>query len=242
MSTGALARSLVRGKGARQDGCRCRWMSGRRSARTVPATEDRQPGALLARARARRARFTRAECRSCAPRAFARGCRRSAPTRCVIRRRPRCCGAARRLRRSRRCCATASSDDRGLREGRPRCAAAARAAMAGVRHETPALRPRRLFADPPPARVPARTRAAAQHLVDFLERAGAPQITTGLALAWARQPARTPLPVASGWVVRGFARHLATIDPRARFPPGSAAGAPPARGALHLLAGARSRL
>lgn len=56
--------------------------------------------------------------------------------------------------------------------------------------------------------------------VGFLERAGADRITTELALAWSRTPAdahphywRQRLGVA-----RGFARHLATIDPASEIP------------------------
>ena len=56
--------------------------------------------------------------------------------------------------------------------------------------------------------------------VEFLERAGAERITTGLALKWARLPVgahphrwRQRLSVA-----RGFARHLATIDPQSEIP------------------------
>ena len=56
--------------------------------------------------------------------------------------------------------------------------------------------------------------------VEFLERAGAERITTELALTWARLPVgahphrwRQRLSVA-----RGFARHLATIDPKSEIP------------------------
>jgi len=56
--------------------------------------------------------------------------------------------------------------------------------------------------------------------VEFLEQAGAQRITTELALAWARLPVdahphrwRQRLGVA-----RGFARHLATIDPASEVP------------------------
>jgi integrase len=56
--------------------------------------------------------------------------------------------------------------------------------------------------------------------VEFLEQVGAERITTELALAWARMPAdahphrwRQRLGVA-----RGFARHLATIDPASKVP------------------------
>jgi integrase/recombinase XerD len=56
--------------------------------------------------------------------------------------------------------------------------------------------------------------------VEFLERAGAERITTELALKWARMPIdahphrwRQRLSVA-----RGFARHLATIDPASEVP------------------------
>jgi integrase len=56
--------------------------------------------------------------------------------------------------------------------------------------------------------------------VGFLERAGAQRITTELALGWARQPVRAH---PHRWrhrlsVVRGFARHLATIDPASEVP------------------------
>lgn len=56
--------------------------------------------------------------------------------------------------------------------------------------------------------------------VEFLERAGAERITTELALAWARMPVNAH---PHYWrqrlsVVRGFARHLATIDPASEVP------------------------
>ena len=56
--------------------------------------------------------------------------------------------------------------------------------------------------------------------VTFLERAGAERISTDLALAWARSPGRAH---PSYWgqrlsVVRGFARHLATLDPASEVP------------------------
>ena len=56
--------------------------------------------------------------------------------------------------------------------------------------------------------------------VKFLERAGAERITTDLALEWARMPAGAH---PHYWrqrlsVVRGFARHLATIDPASEVP------------------------
>ena len=56
--------------------------------------------------------------------------------------------------------------------------------------------------------------------VEFLERAGAERITTELALTWARLPAGAH---PHYWrqrlsVVRGFARHLATIDPESEVP------------------------
>ncbi|MGH3267082.1 MAG: tyrosine-type recombinase/integrase [Trebonia sp.] len=59
-----------------------------------------------------------------------------------------------------------------------------------------------------------------ESFVEFLDQAGASRITTELALAWARLPAdvhphrwRQRLSVA-----RGFARHLATIDPTSEVP------------------------
>lgn len=56
--------------------------------------------------------------------------------------------------------------------------------------------------------------------VEFLERAGAERITTELALAWARLPVRAH---PHRWrqrlsVARGFARHLATLDPASEVP------------------------
>jgi len=56
--------------------------------------------------------------------------------------------------------------------------------------------------------------------VEFLERAGAARITTELALTWARLPVHAH---PHRWrqrlsVARGFARHLATIDPASEVP------------------------
>jgi integrase/recombinase XerD len=56
--------------------------------------------------------------------------------------------------------------------------------------------------------------------VEFLEQAGAERITTELALEWARLPADAH---PHYWrqrltVVRGFARHLATLDPASEVP------------------------
>lgn len=57
-------------------------------------------------------------------------------------------------------------------------------------------------------------------LVAFLEQAGAERITTELALAWARTPAQAH---PHRWrqrlgVARGFARHLATLEPASEVP------------------------
>lgn len=59
-----------------------------------------------------------------------------------------------------------------------------------------------------------------ERFVEFLEQAGAERITTELALAWARQPAQAH---PHTWrqrliVARGFASHLATIDPASEVP------------------------
>jgi len=59
-----------------------------------------------------------------------------------------------------------------------------------------------------------------ERFVKFLERAGAERITTELALEWARLPVHAH---PHRWrqrlsVVRGFARHLATIDPASEIP------------------------
>jgi integrase/recombinase XerD len=67
-------------------------------------------------------------------------------------------------------------------------------------------------------------KAVERHLndfVDFLERAGAQRITIELAVMWAR----LPVDAHPHWCkrrlgfVRGFARHLATIDPSTEVPP-----------------------
>ncbi len=57
--------------------------------------------------------------------------------------------------------------------------------------------------------------------VSFLEQAGAERITTDLALEWARLPGQAH---PSYWrqrlsVTRGFARHLAMLDPASEVPP-----------------------
>lgn len=59
-----------------------------------------------------------------------------------------------------------------------------------------------------------------ESFVAFLEQAGAQRITTELALAWARLPVEAH---PHRWrqrlgIVRGFARHLATIDPASEIP------------------------
>ena len=59
-----------------------------------------------------------------------------------------------------------------------------------------------------------------ERFVEFLERAGAARITTELALTWARLPVHAH---PHRWrqrlsVARGFARHLATIDPASEVP------------------------
>ena len=59
-----------------------------------------------------------------------------------------------------------------------------------------------------------------ERFVEFLEQAGAERITTELALTWARLPTDAH---PSRWrqrlsVARGFARHLATIDPASEVP------------------------
>lgn len=59
-----------------------------------------------------------------------------------------------------------------------------------------------------------------ERFVEFLGRAGAERITTELALTWARLPADAH---PHGWrqrlsVARGFARHLAMLDPASEVP------------------------
>jgi integrase/recombinase XerD len=60
-----------------------------------------------------------------------------------------------------------------------------------------------------------------ERFVEFLEGAGVQRITTDLALAWARIPVNAH---PHTWrqrltVARGFARHLATVDPASEVPP-----------------------
>src|SRR5260370_23160897 len=57
--------------------------------------------------------------------------------------------------------------------------------------------------------------------VGYAERAGARQLTTDLALDWATLPAgKDPVWCAKRLgVVRGFARHLHTLDPATEVPP-----------------------
>jgi integrase len=75
--------------------------------------------------------------------------------------------------------------------------------------------------------------------VRFLERAGAERITTELALEWARMPAGAHRHY---WrqrlsVVRGFARHLATIDPASEVPSKDLLR----RGVVHVRAGKQKK-
>lgn len=60
-----------------------------------------------------------------------------------------------------------------------------------------------------------------ENFVGFLEHAGAPRITTELALTWARLPvdARPHRWRQRLGIVRGFARYLASIDPDSEVPP-----------------------
>jgi len=58
--------------------------------------------------------------------------------------------------------------------------------------------------------------------VAFLDAAGAPTVTTELALAWAQQPDAKRGSYVHGQrmtIARGFARHLAGIDSRTEIPP-----------------------
>ena len=118
-----------------------------------------------------------------------------------------------------------AEDDSDIRESRPPGAAGARAsvAVAGRWCSMSSLRDaladylrlrRRLgFEMPQDGRL-------LEGFVEFLERAGAERITTELALSWARMPAGAH---PHYWrqrlsVVRGFARHLATIDRASEVP------------------------
>jgi integrase/recombinase XerD len=101
---------LVRGKGGRQDVLPLPVDVGEAIVsylRRRPRIEDRT---LFCGCMHRQGRFTQAECcRSFAPLASARACREWGPISSGTRRRRGCCGAARRLRRSGRCFATATS-------------------------------------------------------------------------------------------------------------------------------------
>lgn len=72
--------------------------------------------------------------------------------------------------------------------------------------------------------------------IDYLERAGATRLTTAVAVAWAREPARAD---PSWWgqrlsVVRGFARHLHAIDATCPVPPADVLPARFRRAVPHL--------
>jgi len=57
-------------------------------------------------------------------------------------------------------------------------------------------------------------------LVTYAEQVGASTITSELALTWARQPAENPIQWSERLkAVRGFARHLQSLDPRTEVPP-----------------------
>lgn len=57
-------------------------------------------------------------------------------------------------------------------------------------------------------------------LVAYLEQAGAATVTTDLALAWAKQPEENPIQWSERLkAVRGFARHLQSLDPSTEVPP-----------------------
>src|ERR1019366_5020202 len=118
-----------------------------------------------------------------------------------------------------------AEDHRPLREGRPSRIRRARAPVAVVAGRSGMttlqeslvdylqIRRRLGFEMPQDGRL-------LEGFVEFLEQAGAPRITAELALAWARLPVdahphrwRQRLSVA-----RGFARHLATIDPASEVP------------------------
>ena len=117
-----------------------------------------------------------------------------------------------------------AEDDRDIRQGRPQGAPGARAPVAvagrcGMTTLREALadylriRRRLGFEMPQDGRL-------LEGFVEFLERAGAERITTELALMWARTPVHAH---PHRWrqrlsVVRGFARHLATIDPASEVP------------------------
>jgi integrase/recombinase XerD len=56
--------------------------------------------------------------------------------------------------------------------------------------------------------------------VNHLEQKGATTVTTELALAWAREPVDNPIQWSERLkVVRGFARHLQSLDPASEVPP-----------------------
>jgi len=56
--------------------------------------------------------------------------------------------------------------------------------------------------------------------VTHLEQQGATTITTELALAWAREPVDNPIQWSERLkAVRGFARHLQSLDARSEVPP-----------------------
>jgi integrase/recombinase XerD len=77
---------------------------------------------------------------------------------------------------------------------------------------------------------------ALTRFVAYAEQVGAETVTTDLALAWATQPVNAS-PV--WWkfrltAVRGFAKHLQTLDPCTEIPPADAVSAPKCRAAAYF--------
>lgn len=75
-----------------------------------------------------------------------------------------------------------------------------------------------------------------RQFVAFLEQEGVSTVTNELAVEWAKQPAAGH---ANWWgyrmiVVRGFARHLQTLDPRTEVPPPDLLPRPPLRATPYL--------
>src|SRR4051794_115106 len=114
-------------------------------------------------------------------------------------------------------------DDRHLCQGRPPRTARSGAPVAGSRIMSPLHEALREYLQL--RRSLGYQLKPHEHLlkqfIAFLEDAGATRITTDLAVAWARLPhdAKPWWWTARLGVVRGFARHLATIDPAHEVPP-----------------------
>ena len=215
-------------RAAAMTGCRCRSMSATRSPLTCVAAGRQALGSCGVRARAGSASRDGVQCgqpRRVAARRSGPAWGRSGRIGCGTRQRPSCCVPGRACRRSGRCCATArlistaiyaKVDDRALR-------ALARPWPPRRGHERAASGGRGLPADPAGARLQARRARAGCCRRSSTTWTRTARTRSRSSSRWRgrrcrRQQRRSSVAATAGRV-RGFARYLQTIDPRAEVPP-----------------------